>query len=101
MKKYLAYDAINSEYEEFDTIEEAREWLEEGFLDSSEGYHPDVDDCKIYKLFETVTHEIVDSKSNYEYENEEDIPEENESAEAWPYDNSFDEIWKHKFVGVS
>jgi hypothetical protein len=91
MKKYAAFDGINMEYEQFGTIEEAREWLEEGFLIDGEGYHPDLKGCRIFKLFETVDYEVVDKKSNYKYDYEE---------EAWPYSTEFDEVWKHKFVPV-
>ena len=31
MKKYLTYDPINGEFELFERIEEAREWLKEIF----------------------------------------------------------------------
>lgn len=101
MKKYLAFDGINCEYEEFETIEEAQKWLEECFLDSDEGYHPDMDCCKIFELKQTVSYDVVDKKENYKYVYEEDIPEDDEKSEAWPYSTSFDEIWKHKFVTVS
>lgn len=100
MDKYLAYNAINSEYEECSTIEEAREYLEESFLDREEGYHPDLTGCKIYKLVEIVEYDEIDSKDNYKYEHDDDIPEEDEESEAWPYDNAFDEIWKHRFEPV-
>ena len=100
MNKYLAFDGINSEYESFDTIEDAREWLTEAFSQPHEGYHPSLNDCEIYKLCEVVGYEVTDSKSNYKYENEEDIPDGDEESEAWPYDNEFDEIWKHKFIPI-
>ena len=47
MKKYLAFDGINCEYKPFETIEEARKWLEECFYNDGEGYHPDLESCKI------------------------------------------------------
>lgn len=87
MKKYLAYDGINCEYEEFETIEEAQKWLEECFFDSDEGYHPDIDSCKIFELKQTVSYDVVDRKG--------------EESEGWRYSPSFDEIWKHKFITVS
>jgi len=43
--------------------------------------------------------EITDEKSNYEYENEDDIPE-GEDGEAWPYGSDVDEIWDVSFVDV-
>lgn len=100
MKKYLAFDGINFEYEEFETLKEAQKWLEECFVSSEEGYHPDLDSCKIYKLKQVVRHDVVDKKDNYKYECEDDIPEDDEKSEAWPYDSAFDEIWQHKFVDV-
>jgi len=101
MAKYLAYDACNNEYQEFETIEEAREWLEEGFLDPDEGYNlDDIKDFKIYILHETVDYDVVDKKSNYKYENEDDAPE-GEEDEVWPHDNKFDEVVKHRFVPVT
>ena len=98
MKKYLAFDGINGDHEEFDTIEEAREWLEDCFLSPDEGYHPDFASCKIYQLAETVECEVVDKKENYKYIYEDDIPEGDNESQAWPYSTDFDEIWKHKFV---
>ena len=98
MKKYLAFDGINGGHEDFDTIEEAREWLEDCFLSPDEGYHPDFASCKIYQLAETVECEVVDKKENYKYIYEDDIPEGDNESQAWPYSTDFDEIWKHKFV---
>ena len=101
MKKYLAFDGINCDYEEFETIAEAEKWLEEIFLDSDEGYHPDMESCKIFELRATVDYDVIDSKENYKYIYEDDIPEDDEESEPWPYNTDFDEIWKHKFVAVT
>ena len=98
MKRYLAFDGINGDREEFDTIEEAREWLEECFLSPDEGYHPDFASCKIYQLAEIVECDVIDKQENYKYINEEDIPEDDEESQAWPYNSDFEEIWKHRFV---
>ena len=100
MKKYLAFDGINGGHEDFDTIEEARKWLEDCFLSPDEGYHPDFASCKIYQLAETVECEVVDKKENYKYIYEDDIPEGDNESQAWPYSTDFDEIWEHKFVPV-
>lgn len=99
MKKYLAYDAGENEYESFETIEQARAWLKEGFLQDGEGYHPDTESCKIYELKETVTLTVVDEKKNYKYQSEEDAPE-GEEDDVWPYDNAFDTVSKHEFKPV-
>lgn len=99
MKRYLAFDAINYEYEDFDTIDDAQNWLEEAFLDSSEGYHPDLKDCKIFELKQVVDYDVIDSKDNYKYMYEDDIPEDDSESEACPFGSEdYDEIWKHKFV---
>lgn len=99
MKKYLAYDAVNGEYEHFDEIGKAQKHLENMFL-ADGSYHPDLKDCAIFKLCQKVDYDVVEKKSDYEYEREEDVPEGDEDSEAWPYDCEFDEIWKHKFVNV-
>lgn len=99
MSKFLAHNPTTGEYYECDTIEEARSACEECFLDDYENeYHPDTDQFRIYKLYESVEVEVVDSKDNYKYDYEDDIPEGDEESEAWPYDTDIDEIWKHKFV---
>jgi hypothetical protein len=100
MKKYLAFECFNCSYEAFETIQEAREWLEECFFSPDEGYHPDLKGCRIYKLVETVDYNVIDKKSNYKYDDENDIPEGDDESEAWPHRSDFDEIWKHKFVRV-
>lgn len=88
--KYLAFDGINNEKEIFDTIEEAREWLEESFLLDDEGYHPDMKSCQIYKLCESVDYDVVAKKEDF---TEEDWEEE--------YPGGFEEIWRHKFVNTT
>lgn len=100
MKRYLTYNACTGEFNSHDTIEEAREHLEGCFFDSYDGvYHPDTADCRIFELKEVVKVEVTDKKSNYEYENEDDIPE-GEDGEAWPYGSEYDEIWDVSFVDV-
>jgi len=101
MKKYIAHDGINGEREDFEQIEDARTYLTGQFLDPHEGYHPDLGSCCIYELKEIVTHEIIDSKENYKYIYEEDIPEDDNESEAWPYSTDHEEIWKHHFVSPS
>lgn len=95
--RYLAYDAEANEYERFDTLEEAHSYIGDCFSDE---YTPDIDNCEIFELIEVVRHDVIDSKSNYKYMYEEDIPEDDEESEAWPYNNDHDEIWQHKFVPV-
>jgi len=105
MKKYLAHDQINGDWEDFDTIEEAREFLTESFLDDDEGYHPDADSCCIYQLYETVKIIELDSKSNYKYSSEDEVPEDDHEAidneDFWPHPSQFDFISKHEFIKCS
>ncbi|MCK9220244.1 MAG: hypothetical protein M0P47_09375 [Bacteroidales bacterium] len=101
MKKYLAYDAINSEYEEFETLKESQKYLEEAFLDKDENeYHPNLKHCKIYIQILGVDYDVIDKKSNYKYESEEDIPDGDDDSEAWPF-GYVDEVWRHKFVNIT
>lgn len=86
--KLLAFDGINREYKSFESIEDARAFLEESFLDKKEGYHPDLTTSMIYELKESVDYDIVASKSDYT---------DKEWKEA-DYPEEFEEIWKHKFV---
>jgi len=90
--KYLAFNSGECDYEEFDTIEEAREWLDECFIVEGEGYSQEPTGSKIYKLTEEVSYDVVDKMSNYD------------SKEQWEEEtgmsDEYEEIWKHKFVKV-
>ena len=103
-KKYLAFDPINGDYEDFDTIEEAQKWLTESFVDRDEGYHPEAEDCCIYQLIEKVKLTITDEKINYKYESEDDISEDDQKAlddeDFWPHPIEFDTVCKHEFIKV-
>lgn len=67
MKRFLAYNAIDGEYESFDTIDDARGYLEECFLNDGV-YHPEMDSCCIFELKESVTHTVVrDNKWRHEF----------------------------------
>ena len=83
---YLAYDGINADHENFDTLEEAQKYLEEVFLD--EGYDPEMVSCKIYKLVQKVSFDVVAKKTDFT----------DEEWEEEGYSDEFDEMWKHKFI---
>lgn len=87
---YLAYDSINGDYEHFETIEEARDWLSESFLCDGEGYHPDLKGCRIYKVAEKADYTVVASRCDF---TEEEWEEEG-------YSSDYEEIWKHVFLTV-
>lgn len=61
--------------------------------------HADIN--RYMELKQTVDYDIIDSRENYKYMYEDDIPEDDEESEAWPYNTDFDEIYKHKFVSGS
>ena len=86
-EEFLAWDGINNEHEEFDTIEDAIEYLEECFFDGYEGYHPDSESCKIYKLHKTIDFDVIATKKEGE-----------KWSEEQNYPNEFDEICKHKWI---
>ena len=52
-------------------------------MDSSDGYHPDMESCKIYKLVEVVEKIIVAKKEDF-------------TEEEWneKYNKDFDECWE-------
>ena len=97
MKKYITYDACEGEFNLHETIEEAQEYLRESFF--CEAYHPETANCQIFELKEVVKVEVTDRKSDYEYEEEDDIPE-GADGEAWPYGSDIEELWDVKFVDV-
>ncbi|MFP4461936.1 MAG: hypothetical protein ACLFQE_07035 [Thermotogota bacterium] len=99
MGKYLAYDGIDGEFENFENIEGARNYLTEGFLSEDEGYHPEMTTCKIYGLIEKVLYKKIDSRENYKYDYEDEAPEGEEDL-VWPYENAFDEVGEHEFSPV-
>ena len=90
MKRFLAYDGINCEHEEFDDIKDAEKYLEELFLDrdGDEGYHPDAESCYIFELKEVVKIDVVAKKSEMS---------EEEWNNKYSEDNKFGEIWQHRF----
>lgn len=89
MGKYLAFDADNREYEESETIEEARDYCQEGFL-SEDGYSQETSNYKIYTLTETVELKVIAEKKDF-------------TDEEWSekgYRDEFDEICQHEFIKV-
>ena len=73
--KYIAYDAAANEYEHFESVEEAKEWILE--QDWSDGFPPELidGDYFIAKITHRSTVKIIDSKENY--------------GEEWPYDKDW------------
>lgn len=88
MKKYLAFDYDNSEYKEFDTIEDAEAYLENCFLCEDEGYAPNTENYRIYEVVRKVKVNVIAYKKDF-------------TDEEWDdegYSSEFNEIWKHEFT---
>lgn len=93
-KKYLAVCTVENEFNFFDTIEEARKWIEE-FVTDEDGISEDhLNTSHIFELRENASYKVVDSKSNYKYMSEEDVPESEEEDSVWPYNSEYEEIWE-------
>mgnify|MGYP003405424306 FL=1 len=93
--KYLAFSKADYEYQQCDTIEEARSWLSNTYEDGipGEAQH----DC-IYELKEVVQFTETDRKENYKYTDYYDLQEGEDDEYVWPYDNEFDIIYDIAFV---
>jgi hypothetical protein len=84
--KYLAFNADNYDFEEFETIEEARKYCEDGFL--NESYSQDTENYKIWQIAETVELKTIAEKKDFTDEQWEDEG----------YNEDFDTICKHEFI---
>jgi len=87
--KYLAFDADNYDFEEFETIEEARKYCEDGFL-NEEGYSPDTEKYKIWQIAEIVELKTIAEKKDFT----------DEQWEEKGYSDEFDTICKHEFIPI-
>ena len=92
MDKYVAYCAVDGEYETFKTFEAARKWLIDD-ADHSEGIPEESMDG--FDYIAKITHrtkfvETESAKDYWKYEGEEGW----EDKEEWPYDNEFDFVGK-------
>ena len=53
-KPYFVWDGINSQLEEFEKLEDAKEFIRTEFCDSEDGIHPDIESVFIMKrIFNT------------------------------------------------
>ena len=95
--RFVAYDAANGDYEEFDDIQSAKDWLTEN---DGEGISEEAENGANYiaeikyrsKVF------VVDTPDNYHVHTDEcteDCPEE-----EWPYDDEFSFIGKHVYQKI-
>ena len=79
--KWAAYDSVNGDTDTFETLNEAKEWLED-LQDFDEGIPEEVINGQswIAKITHVTDYKITDKKSDY------DDPED------WPYSNVFDHV---------
>ena len=89
--KYVAFFAANCETETFETFEQAKKWLTDGYEDCiDEGFSEETMNGDDY--IAEITHrskftETDNSKDYWKYEEE-------EGKDEWPYDNDFDSVGK-------
>ena len=75
MKKYIAYDPMNNEFELFETQQDALSWILD--QDWSEGLPPEFSDGHYFVA--KITH-----RSNYK------VTDKKEDGKEWPYSDEFD-----------
>lgn len=95
--RYVAYDAANGDYEEFETLKEAEDWLKEG---DGEGISDEAC-CGQNYIAEIQYRSVVtktDEKSNYHVHTDE-CPEDCDKEE-WPYSDDFDWIGHHSYEKI-
>lgn len=102
--KFVAYYAIENEYEIFPTFGEAEKWLQE-FYSSDEGISEDSINGNDYiaKITHVSNFIETDNKKNYpclmskDYCEHDDTCDENCDGEEWPYDSKYDFIGHIEF----
>lgn len=116
VEKYVSYDG-NGSYEEFDTLQEAKDWLSDNLVDADmDGYDTDVvESSYIAKKVYQPTYEVIDRKSNYpcpnkksskkyaeDCDNCEDYDEKVcENVERWEYYSEFDYVGNIEFKKIN
>lgn len=95
--RYVAYDAANGEYEEFETLKEAEDWLKEG---DGEGIFDEA--CRGQNYIAEIQYRSVvtktDEKENYHVHTDK-CPEDCDEEE-WPYSDDFDWIGHHSYEKI-
>jgi len=65
-KPVFVWDGVNGEMEEFETIDEAKKFIKENFIDDTEGIHPDIESVIILEQkFNTVVEQIEGKEEEY------------------------------------
>ena len=95
--RYVAYDAANGKYEEFETLKEAEYWLKDG---DDEGISEEACNGRNYiaeiQYRSVVT--LTDKKEDYHVHTEECTEDCDE--EEWPYSDDFDGIGDHHYERI-
>lgn len=96
--RYVAYDAANGEYQEFETLNEAENWLKE---DDGEGISNEACCGQNYIAEIQYISEVtrIDEKKNYHVHTD-DCPEDCDEEE-WPYNDDWDWIGDHHYVRIN
>lgn len=97
MNRYVAYDATNGEWEEFETLKAAEDWLTEN---DGDGISEEACNGQNYiaeiQFRSAVT--VIDGKDNYHVHTD-DCPEDCDEEE-WPHNNDFDWVGKHSYTKI-
>lgn len=95
--RYVAYDAANGEYEEFDTIKNATDWLTEN---DGEGISEEA--CNGQNFIAEIQYRScvtqTDCKENY-HQHTDQCPEDCDE-EVWPHSDDFDWVGVHRYEKV-
>lgn len=84
LTKYVAYFSANHEFEEFDTLEEAKGWLQSIYDEDGEFSEETVHGYDyIAEIILRSKYTIIDKKSNYT---------EEELEDEWAYSDEYDEV---------
>ena len=105
--KYVAFYSDNHEHETFETFNQAKKWLEEGY---AEGLPEEASRDFIAKITHRAKFVETDNKKNYpclrrplelaECSGCEKLDEYCDGTEEWPYDSDWDYVGKIEFEEV-
>lgn len=95
--RYVAYDAANGKYEEFETLKEAEDWLKD---EDGEGISKEA--CNGMNYIAEIQYRsvvtLIDKKEDYHVHTEECTEDCDE--EEWPYSDDWDLIGDHHYEKI-
>ena len=95
--RYVAYDAQNRDYEEFETLKDAENWLKEG---DGEGISEEAELGQNYIAEIQYRSVITKLEEKSDYHVHTDSCPENCDEEEWPYNDDFDWIADHSYEKI-